>query len=517
MDHLTDEAYSKMKRQDFLNAIRQNGSAFRADKISIDCGSSKVSGKGTLRVSQGRFLLDVTLDDLANVPATPMGFKGRSEFWKIRGLIEDEIEFCFEGMPSGRKDNYGHHPWKVLPMSSCFLDLIPSGLDALTTAERKKWRDDALKTHQLATGGDALVTPDANSTAPIQPDNDYVEVTFDAILRDYKLIAHNGGTVTTVKNDFFEHSSERSSLDTFHGTFEGWRFALIQKENDLDVHFWSNTKYKSPNEEEDRRLFRAFLNAVAFSHGKHTWPFLTEHHRDGRLVLDRVHLSDEVARTPHAPFTESLDGNARIGHLKWNFLEPLEKSYRFFCSNSKLSNEISHLLYLFRETSASGVPKRITLLGLCSLFESLIHIVYAERVAPSAIANTAAFESTRKKSIEALKLMAKELGDSASYGRVIGILTSAAPLRLKDEFELVLGHLRLGPEKRWQGIFDLWRDYRNPLSHRLSDEDESEASTKDQLRAESKIAGAINCLTLKLMGYSGFARLSAFEDEYGQI
>src|SRR5580700_3127834 len=118
-----------MKRQDFLNAVRQNGSAFRADNISIDSGSSKVSGKGTLRVSDSRFLLDVTFDDLANVPIISMGSKGRSEFWKVRGLIEDEIEFYFEGMPSGRRDHYGHHAWKVLTMSSCSLDLIPSGLD----------------------------------------------------------------------------------------------------------------------------------------------------------------------------------------------------------------------------------------------------------------------------------------------------------------------------------------------------------------------------------------------------
>jgi hypothetical protein len=506
-----------MKREEFIKAVRHDGASFRTDNISIDTGTSKVSGKGTFRICDGRFLLDVTLDDLTNVPAIPMGFKGRSEFWKIRGRIEDEIEFYFEGMPSGRKDHYGHHPWKVLPMSSCFLDLIPSGLDALTTAERRKWREDALKAHQLATGGHVTETVQENLIPTTQADTCIFDVSFDAVLRDYKLIAFNGGTTTTVKNTFFEDSSESSATDTFHGKFQGWKFGLIQREKDLHVHFWSESEYKSLNEDEDRRLFRAFLNAVAFTHGKHTWPFLMEHHRDGRLLLDRIHLSSDVARTAHAPFTESLDFDARIGRLKWNFIEPLEASYRFFCSNSKLSNEISHLLYLFRETSASGVPKRIALLGLCSLFESLVHIIYEEQIAPNAVANTTAFNSAKEKSIAAVKLLASQSENPSSFDRIIAILTCAAPLRFKDEFDAVITHLHLGSEKRWHGIFELWRDCRNPLCHRLSDEDESEASTKDQLLAESRIAGAINCMILKLMGYSGFTRLSAFEDEYGQI
>jgi hypothetical protein len=35
--------------------------------------------------------------------------------------------------------------------------------------------------------------------------------------------------------------------------------------------------------------------------------------------------------------------------------------------------------------------------------------------------------------------------------------------------------------------------------------------------AESRIAGAINCMILKLMNYSGYARLSVYEDKYAQI
>ena len=227
--------------------------------------------------------------------------------------------------------------------------------------------------------------------------------------------------------------------------------------------------------------------------------------------------TSDVARTAHGPFSEKLDGNARTGRLEWNFIDPLEKAYRFFGLNSKLSIEVIHLLYLLREASAQGVAKRITLLGLCSLFESLVHVIYDEQIAGRNLTDTATFEAARKDAIEAVRLRASQSANPSAYDRIVGILTSAAVLRLKDEFEAVLDHLSLGPKERWLGVFELWHDYRNPLSHRLSNDNGSEVSMKEDILAESKIAGAINCMILKLMGYSGLVRLSAFEDEYGRI
>jgi hypothetical protein len=506
-----------MKKQDFLNAVRQNGASFRVDNISIDTGNAKVFGKGALRIPKGSFLLEVTLDDIKNVPETPTGFIDRSRLWKVRGLIEDEIEFELDDTPSGRREHYGPHPWKVLTFSFCFIDLVPTGWDTLTTAEWKIRHEQAIKARLPAGANNAPSA--ASQDSPPAPNGDHasVDVRFDATLREFKLIAFNGGTTLTTKNDFLGESPAGSKLDTFHGEFQGWRFALIQNEKDITVHFWARPEYKSASEEDDRRLFRAFLDAVAFTHGQHARPFLTEHRRDGKLVLDRIHLTSEVARTPHAPFTERLDGNARTGALKWGFFEPLEKAYRFFGSTSKLSSEITHLLYLFREASAPGVPERITLLSLCGLFESLIHVAYDEQITSRTTYDTNTFETARKDAIEAVKVKANQSASPGSYDRIIGILACAAPLRLKDKFEAVLDHIQLGPKERWLGVFDLWSDCRNPLSHRLSDEDESDVSTKEQLLAESKIAGAINCMVLKLMGYSGFVRVSAFEDEYCQI
>jgi hypothetical protein len=253
---------------------------------------------------------------------------------------------------------------------------------------------------------------------------------------------------------------------------------------------------------------------VAFTHGHHTWPFLTEYHRDGKLILNNVHLSSNVANTSHAPFTNRLAFEAQVNRLNWKFSEPLEKAYLFFSVESKLSSEITHLLYLFREASTSGVPQGITLLGLCSLFESLLHAIYDDQITPLASADTSDFESAKKDALEAVTLKAGLSQNPASFDRIIGILTSAKPLRPKDKLEAILDQFQLKPKARWLEIFKLWRDYRNPLSHRLSDNDDSEASTKENLLAESKIAGAINSIILKRMGYSGPVHASAYEEQY---
>ncbi len=79
------------------------------------------------------------------------------------------------------------------------------------------------------------------------------------------------------------------------------------------------------------------------------------------------------------------------------------------------------------------------------------------------------------------------------------------------------GELDLKPRDRWQDLYTQWRKFRNPMSHRMSKDNKTEGSVADDMIAESRIAGAINCMILKLMNYTGFVRLSAFEDKYGKI
>jgi hypothetical protein len=58
---------------------------------------------------------------------------------------------------------------------------------------------------------------------------------------------------------------------------------------------------------------------------------------------------------------------------------------------------------------------------------------------------------------------------------------------------------------------------RNLNVHRSEYASRSEDDWKEASLAESRIAGAINIVCLKLFGYSGYIRHSAFEDGFKQI
>jgi hypothetical protein len=51
----------------------------------------------------------------------------------------------------------------------------------------------------------------------------------------------------------------------------------------------------------------------------------------------------------------------------------------------------------------------------------------------------------------------------------------------------------------------------------MSKGNESEEAVREELLAESRIAGAINCMILRLMNYSGYVQLSTYEDAHTQI
>lgn len=516
-----------MNKQEFIKATRLDGKHFRADSVTIDTGKDELSGYGIVRVAKGQFVIEVTLDEATKAPKLPTGFWGRSDFWKIRGVIEGGIRFLVYDLPSCSSEHWGEEEGKrvTLTFSTNHMELEPSGLERLTDHEISEMLDKQ-KTQRLPQSADIpaesrAARPEAaakSQTSPVQAQAPDVEVWFDAVILDFKLIAHNGGTHITEKNDFLGERS-RSSQDTFQGEMQEWKFGLIQREGDLDVHLRSKTSYRSEGEDQDQRRFQAFLDALAFTHGQHAWPFSVEHRRDGKLIRHRVHLHNTVARTPHAPFAERLALNAAVGKLSWDFQRVLQTVYAFFCLDSKLSRETTQLLYLCREAGSSNVPNRITLLSLCSLLESLVQVIYAERINSQRLAETTAFDAAKKHVCDELKQKIPKLGDplASPYQRILTILTNAESTNLRMKFQAVIEHLSLRPEDEWQQLFALWTGCRNPLSHRMAESDDSEASVKQNMVAESNIAGSINCMVLKLMGYSGWVQRSAFEGKYAEI
>jgi hypothetical protein len=243
--------------------------------------------------------------------------------------------------------------------------------------------------------------------------------------------------------------------------------------------------------------------------------FAADYGSTERAINQLVRLDTETPRSSHAPFNERLSYLALTGQKQWKLHDCLEKAYLFFAAESQLRDEVERVLYLLREASASGVAHSITLLTVCSLFESLVRAIYKHRVAPSRSTETQAFDAVKELVCAELKKRA-EAGDRLSYERLAAILRNAEPVNIRGEFQAVVEHLRLKPDY-WEDIFAVWTASRNPASHRITENDESEEASHTALKAESKIAGAINVMVLTLIGYSGPAIGSAYEEIDVQI
>jgi hypothetical protein len=58
-----------------------------------------------------------------------------------------------------------------------------------------------------------------------------------AVVLNFPLIHTNGATDFAEKNDFLGESS-RSTADTFSGAFDGVKFGLVQRDDDLNVYLF---------------------------------------------------------------------------------------------------------------------------------------------------------------------------------------------------------------------------------------------------------------------------------------
>jgi hypothetical protein len=491
-----------MNREKFLQAVRRGGEKFRVDSIVIASDKGELRGKGVLSISAGAFAIQVNLDEESPLVGLPYGAHVRRDFWMIQGKIEDKIAFSTRGLPTGlaRNQDFGQKPRSILEFSENRLELMPAGFDCLTSQEIFRMQQQV----NGQTAADEALSH--NSAAPRN-----IKVTFRAVLPDFKLIEHNAGTETINKNPFLGESSQ-SSLDTFHGEMNGWEYGLVERDGDLHVYLVSKPEHQSLGEDHDWQLFNAFMNTLAFAHAQHAWPFSVEYRRDGKLLTDRIQLNAEVADSPHAPFNRALAFNNATKNLSWKFADAIEKGVTFFNNDMQLAHEVENLLYIFREATAKGIPKRIALLSLCSLLESLVRAVYEEEVAPKRAAQNSEFQKIKKEICEELTRR-----NQPGYDRLSAILANAEPLNARMRFEAVIEHLDLKPREKWQELFELWQKFRNPMSHRMSKSNKSDDLANEELFAESRIAGAINCMILKLMKYSGYVNFSVFEDVYAQI
>lgn len=521
-----------MTADDFVAIARQGPDKLRVDNVVLKVGERAIRGKGMLLVKEERFEINLALDAGQEPPPMLSGIFTKKDHWKLTGVIEDDLEFkCDSVSPyarqrsfDGMRLNFSLHP----------LDLIPSGWDAMSPKERRALAAETLDGHVPV--NDFIAQKE---TQPGTDDDECGDVAFDAMLFEYPiLLAHE-----------------------LKGEIDDFEFILRKDREKSDVRVRMNSKagYRSENEQEHWSAFYALMKALAFVHGMHAWPYRVEYWRSGQKITDRVSAVGKLARTAHAPFTEKLDFNARVGKLKWDYLDTVKKATAFFRLNNKLSKEVAEILFLFRE--ADNAHSEITLVALCALFENLVHLLVRELNLKDKLLEKSpaleAFEWARGRTLSYLNSLILELlsdyygakrgiqlpmGDadgrklfekaSREFGeemdtelknkceacrRMGDVVLNAQFLYIREELEAVARHLGLQWDGHMKELFKAWKGARNLLVHDKTRADQPELELRKSIVNESRIAGAINILLLRTFGYSGWVRASAFEDEYREI
>jgi hypothetical protein len=143
-----------MTADEFVKVVRKGSEKLRVDEVTINTGGQELHGKGMLRISRKKIDVEVTVDEGAKLPQIRTGIYTKKDNWKVTGLIEDSLRFKCEhaGMPIHTQWSWpgtaqggitrctlGIHP----------IDLVPTGWDAMTRAERKEF----LEQNQTPTTG----------------------------------------------------------------------------------------------------------------------------------------------------------------------------------------------------------------------------------------------------------------------------------------------------------------------------------------------------------------------------
>jgi len=420
------------------------------------------------------------------LPEARTGIYTKKDRWTLAGLIEDTLQFKCEHIgPIANTQwlwpgNITRYTFKIHP-----IDLIPTGWDAFSRKERKEF----LEQNQMPTTDWGV-------------DKTQDNVSFYATLLEYPLNTSSWG-------------------NEIKGETENFDFVLTKSQDTSDLHISleSKNEYTSQGEEKDWKKFHAFMNALAFVNGTNAWPYRIQYWRAGQKLIDRVTAASRLAKTIHAPFPETLAFNARTGSITWNFQDTIKLATKFFEAESALSDEVAYLLFLFRQAGSKGVHRDITTITLCVLFENIVRHIFKElKLDEKARKENLVFDSFE----QAKKLFVEQMNrqlftDDGGYKRVRDIVKSAEVFNAKHMLQTIVSHFGLQWKDDMEIVFKTWQNARHPGVHHSGYATRTEDDLKEISLAESRIAGAVNILLLKLFGYSGYIRHSAFEDGYRQI
>jgi hypothetical protein len=522
----------RVSADDFAAKMKTVGASFRVTGIVYPKEGGKFDGEGTISRTEDCFCLHLTFPRGGEAPEAKGSTFSRDDFWRFEGVIADNLPVLIEHLgPRGPRHWSNGITAQEYDADTLLLGDAKRFEITLPRVICRIWRRVISAIRNLLGrfkwqigGNDRALADDLNLTisrpleikeaeTPPQPSPHGKGTWIHALVLDFPLIHTNARTEFIEQNNFLGRSI-RSVADTFSGSFDGIEYGLVQRDKDLNIYlFLASAVDETIPVGVQERLLTAFLTGLAFATGQHCWPYRVLIRRNETQLLDMIRPFREFDRTPLAPFSERIGFNAAVGSIEWNFADFLAKATRFFNTDSALSQAASKALWLLRAAGAKRTPGEITLSSLCVLLESLAVMMFEELNLESK-EEAASFEEA-KKEVKGWLEQHPRIAE-AGFTRLRNLVGSASLLRPVDKYLAVCNHLGL----KWEGLMkDAWNTWDSVRHKKLHAALAAEAknSIHDHFTAVGRIAGAINILLLRLIGYSGITRTSVFEDKHQTI
>lgn len=489
-----------MDSVEFCKHTRESLEPVRIDDVVIDTGVGLHHAHGTVQVREARFLLRLTLKD-KRLKMPPCGLYSAADFWRITGLIDDEVPFLARGMPHSTSHGVVGAKYYRMKIHTDKLSLAPNIVDQAEDSENEEVRvvDEYLQRINLK----RKVGPSRYGHSDVR------SIQYRARLTDYKLTSFNDGSKSTHDIPLQGETTE-STWNVLRGEFEGCQFSLRQVEEDCLINLKSET-----NEDKDSESFEElsnnFLQATAFVFGQDAWPQEREIEIGFRKQLHIVSPPRKTNRSRYPLLNESSCAHGA------NAVLAIQQAGRFFADNKALSDPVKQLLHLARSAACPSTPFEVGTLALCSIFEGVVDVLHSQycKVAPSG--EEMAFLTAKKKLLSVCKTSKEALDESCeddrrAFERLGGLIGSAKYARTKEKFVRLIAHFRLD----WQlykTVLESWNQERNPLAHgKLTRPGGGAAFASQEL-----IAAGINVLVAAAMGYHGLVIFPTKESSFARI
>lgn len=421
-----------------------------------------------------KFQITVNIPAAKEIPSVPRGVVKVDNFWRMTALVEGRMgvstNYLFPGPSRLTSD-----PIVTLSFDVRSLDLEIKGSDRQTTRQIQR---------RLG------ISPATRKGRSVE---------FVAVLPNTKPVFVNSGTETKVHHKFLGPVGSSSTSDTFIDATTNFDFALIQRGDDLHVHARSRTGYHGKSQQDDRRLFQGLLNAVGFTHGVHPWACRFEYRLNGRKIADQVQACEIRAQSRYVPFSLGWGMGIKENDPRRGMGASLRLAAEFFAGHEPVVDGVSHLLFLYREASDSRTHFGLTTHGLCSVLEGLVREIVEQRSLADPKVSPFVKEFEKAKTA-AEKLIAEGLKDTNEVviKRLTGLVRFAQPFDIREQFKRVCEHLDLPWTGLMEGHFQAWKKERNPSHH-----GKLRSQRDEEFHHQAMIAGAINLIVLRLVGYRG--------------